>query len=124
MTPRENNLRHRLFFLVASFVGLLLMAVGLVIVFYVYAFASMVDPRLSGIAYWQKVLEGMLLSGAVIPTLFGVGLAVAGAFAAIWNAAAATGLVTAAMPARRTLTALLIGLLAVIAIGIAIAALS
>ncbi len=121
MSQPENNLRRRLFFLAFSLVGLLAMAVGMVIVLYVYAFASMVDPGLGGIAYWNKILRGMLLSGAVIPTLLGVTMAISGAFAAIWNAAAAVGLVATAMPTRRTWTVLLASLIAVLAIGIIIA---
>jgi len=124
MTQPENNLQRRLLFLAFSFGGLLLMAVGSVIVLYVYAFASMVDPKLSGIAYWQTILNKMLLSGAVVPTLFGVVVAIGGAFAAIWNAAAATGFIAVAMPTRKTWTALLVGVLVLIAIGIAVAALS
>ena len=118
-TSPANPTQFRPIFLAFSLCGLVATALGSLIVLYIYAFASMVDPRLQGIAHWQKVLEGMFLTLSVVPTVFGLTLALGGAFAAVWFAAVAIGWV-ATTPTRRTWAIILIGLLAMLAIAIVI----
>ena len=116
-------MKRRLIYLSFSFCGLVAMFLGLLIVFYVYAFASMCDPRLSGLAYWREVLKEMFFMPTVVCTLFGLILALGGAFAAIVNAAVAIGWLDAA-PLRRVWPAIAVALLVMLAMGAIIAACS
>lgn len=98
--------------------GALTAGLGLLIDLYVYAFASMVDPTLRGRDYWSAVLRGMFLSGAVIPTLLGLILAIAGAWMAI--ASAGAGLYKARRPIIATWRVFLISIAALLAVGVII----
>jgi hypothetical protein len=99
-----------------SGLGLLALAVGCAIVLYVYAFASMVDPELTRGQFWREVLHRMFLSGAVVPTMLGLMLALAGAVTAIWSAAAAAGMIADRFPGRKCWSVLLIGFLTLLAL--------
>lgn len=123
-TPSENRIKRRLIFLAFSLFGLMAMAFGMVVVNLCYEVATIMAGH-HGIAYWQEVLKGMFCTPLVFLTLFGLILVLGGAFTAIRFAAIAIGWV-AATPTRGTWSVVLIlmGLLALLAIGVIVVALS
>ena len=114
--PSENQNRRRLVLLAFGFLGLLGMALCTIIVFYVYEFASMVNPALHGTAYLREVLAKMFLSDSVVATALGLTLYIGGASLTIWSAAVAAGLIAYA-PTRRAWLAILAGIVAVLVMG-------
>ena len=50
--------------------GLFLAGVACCVVLYVYAFASMVPPDITGWHHWTLILQGMLLTPSLILVLF------------------------------------------------------
>ncbi len=73
--------------------GLLLAVIGGFGVFYVYAFASMVDPSLLPAEQRLAIVKSMFLTGSVVPTVIGLITAVTGIMLCAWSAAAAFGLI-------------------------------
>jgi hypothetical protein len=74
--------------------GSLLVVIGGFVDLYVYAFASMVDPRLLPAAQRLAILKSMFLTSSVIPTVFGLTVAIAGIVVCAWSSAAASGMIS------------------------------
>lgn len=91
--------------------GLVIAALGCGQVFYIYAFASMVDPRLAGAAYWNEVLGKVFLSAAAIPTVLGLIMVVAGIVAVTMEAIGGTA---RGLPMRIRRAAVVVGLAAAV----------
>ena len=112
-------MNRRLVLVGYSVVGLMALAIGCAIVLYVYAFASMVDPRLTPGEFRREVLIRMFLSWSVVPTVFGLTLALAGTVTVTWAGAAAVGVIPDRHPgwsSWRGLAVALVTLIALIAI--------
>jgi hypothetical protein len=83
-----------------ALLGLLSGGLGAAIVLYVYALASIVNPRLNGMARWRAVAVKMFLSTSVVPTMLGMTLVVIGVATTLWGTAAACGLASGRVSAK------------------------
>ena len=96
--------------------GLMSFVLGCGLILYVYAFASMVNPELTGGHFWRKVLDRMFSSGAVVPTGIGLTLVLAGAVTMTRSAAAAAGMIEDRLPNRNGWLVLSVGCLLLLAL--------
>jgi hypothetical protein len=96
----EDNSRVRWKCYALGFLGLLATAIVIVLIAYVYLFASMVDPALSQAEQWQLIATKMFLTAAVIPTSYGIVLILGGMGAAVLFLAESFGLTTSRLSNR------------------------
>jgi hypothetical protein len=74
--PRRHRSHLRL--ALQAFGGFAAALLGAAVVLYIYAFSSMVHPRLSGIERWTAILQKMFCTLNAIPTILGGLLSMAG----------------------------------------------